>query len=73
MQANKVKDAITIVARTILPDGVTVLETACADYDTFRTLPRVIDCDGYVYGLTGFNSDQGYAYYRDDARTAVRI
>ena len=53
-----------------LPSGVWVLEVSCADYEAFVELPKVVAFNGLRYGLTGWNSDSGMAYYRSDARYA---
>lgn len=65
-------DAIVITS-SATRDGVCVLETPCADYEEYRTLPRVVYITLYgrsIFGLTGWNSDHGVAYYRDDATVA---
>jgi hypothetical protein len=50
--------------------GLNELVVECADYDVYATLPRVVEYKGATYGLTGWNSDRGQAYYRDDVQVA---
>jgi hypothetical protein len=64
MYAKIVHDHITIKADYHLAD-CRVLETDCADYDAFAALPRVVERDGVMFGLTGWNSDRGMAYYKN--------
>jgi len=69
----KAIDAITILTAGTLPDGVKYLEAACADYDAYSALPQAVECDGRVYGKTGWDSDKCLAFYRTDARIAFAI
>jgi len=64
MYAKIVQDHITIKADYHLAD-CRVLETDCADHDAFVALPRVVERDGVKFGLTGWNSDRGMAYYKN--------
>jgi len=48
-----------------LPDGVIVLVVACHDFDTYRSLPTVLEHNGRrLFGRTSWNSDRGEAYFR---------
>jgi len=38
----------------------------CWDYDYFLSLPEVLEIEGSIYCRTGWNSDSGLAYFRDD-------
>jgi len=69
MEAKPVK-AIVVLEFQTLPDGVRVLIVPCSGYDMTTTLPKVVECDGIMYGYTGWNSDRNIAYYRDDAMIA---
>ena len=43
-------------------------------YDLFtmyKNLPSVIECDGKLYGKSGWDSDKQKAYYRSDMNFAV--
>jgi hypothetical protein len=51
-------------------DGETFLHVDCADYSVFSSLPQVVECDGTICGLTGWNSDHGEAYYKSGALIA---
>jgi hypothetical protein len=64
MEAKIVRDHIAIRTDYHLAD-CRVLETDCSDYDTFVALPRVVERDGVKFGLTGWNSDRGTAYYKN--------
>ena len=37
---------------------------SCADFSIYKTLPAAVTFQGSAYGLTGWNSDAGLAYYR---------
>lgn len=69
MKSSIVQGAIVITAHHII-EGETVLETACRDYDHYKTLPAVVSYEGTVCGLTGWNSDRGYACYKSGAKVA---
>jgi len=71
MTANRV-EAVTVLAVEKLPDGVIVLIVPCGSYDEYRNLPHVVSREGAYYGRTGWNSDRGIAYFRDDAEFAVK-
>lgn len=38
--------------------------TSCTDYDDYKSLPRVVEYQGVLYGKTGWNSDTCQAYYK---------
>ena len=69
MTATRV-EAVNVVS-TWTFEGVTVVETECPDYDTFRSLPGAVSFEGRVYGRSGWNSDTGRCYYRSDAKFAI--
>ncbi len=54
-------------------DGTRGITVACGTYDTYAALPRVVRFEGEVYGLTGWNSDYGCAYYKRGARYATAV
>jgi len=59
-----------LVRPEVLPNGVTVLTTSCVDLYRYSALPDVVSYDGSDFGLTGWNSDRGLAYYKPDPVTA---
>lgn len=62
-------DGVKVSYREKLPDGVTVLYVNCYEYSMYKTLPEVVESEeGKTFGLTGWNSDRGVAYYRSDIR-----
>ena len=72
MKASIVSGAIAITAHHIL-DGETVIETACRNYDHYKSLPPVVSYEGIIVGLTGWNSDRGYACYKSGAKVAHKV
>jgi len=75
MEARRIADRILVRAAYAMPherllEMVRVIETDCSDHDVFSALPRVVEMGGIVYGLTGWDSDHGVAFYRNDAVTA---
>ena len=40
-------------------------------FQSYRKLPPVVKHDGMMFGLTGWDSDKGLAYYRNDRLVAV--
>jgi hypothetical protein len=69
VKVDAIKDSIQItIAHKI--EGKIVLETPCRDYDEYRTLPRLVSYDGVTCGLTGWNSDRGYACYQSGGLVA---
>lgn len=63
MEAKIVRDHIPVRADYHLSD-CRCLEVDCADYDAYAALPRVVEKDGELFGLTGWNSDRGVACYK---------
>ncbi len=63
MEARIVRDHIPVRTDYHLSD-CRCLEVDCADHDTYMSLPRVVEKDGDLFGLTGWNSDRGMAYYK---------
>jgi hypothetical protein len=68
-KAKEVPRAILVAAAYRL-DNEQVLETPCADFDRYSKLPMVVAHRGLVYGLTGWNSDTGRAFYKSSAKVA---
>lgn len=50
-----------------------VLGTSCPDYDTYAALPKAVMYLGVAYGLTGWNSDTGRAYYKTTKKFATPL
>jgi hypothetical protein len=69
MYAKIVRDYIAIKADYHLAD-CRVLEINCADHDAFVALPHIVELDGIKFGLTGWNSDRGMAYYKNTVAMA---
>lgn len=72
VSARAVPDHILVTADYYYADG-RCLETNCGDYDAYMALPRVVEKDGTRFGLTGWNSDRGVAYYKSTAATARAV
>ena len=70
MKVAKPINGLVVLEHQCLPDGVNVLIVPCAGYEGVQQLPKVVECEGTVYGYTGWNSDRNVAYYRDDAMLA---
>lgn len=45
-------------------EGERGLTTKCDDYAMLKTLPAVLECDGYRCIMSGWNSDKQEAYYK---------
>jgi len=78
MEARRVADRIPVIAAYTMPydtilEMVHVIEADCPDYDAFCALPKVVEMDAITYGLTGWNSDRGVAFYRSDAKMAKAL
>ena len=43
-----------------------ILTVRCLDYDAFEALPKAVEYDGKLFGLTGWNSDSYHAYYENN-------
>lgn len=70
--ATKIEGAVVVRAQHTLTSGVQALVVDCADYDAYQRLPQGVEFEGKRYGLSGWNSDMGCAYYRTDMRLAQR-
>jgi hypothetical protein len=71
MSAAKAVDGV-MVRREERVDGMHFLQVDAPDgYESFKKLPEVVEFEGRLYGLTGFNSDHGAAYYRNPAPVAL--
>ena len=69
-KAKAVVDEYVRVTVAYRMDSDWVLETRCPTYDDFPTLPKVVEYRDRLYGLTGWNSDLGSAYYKTSAQLA---
>ena len=72
MRAKTIPDSIVIISSDKI-EGVVCLSTSCIDYENYRTLPQVVDFDGIICGLTGWNSDLQLAYYQSKTKIARAI
>jgi hypothetical protein len=63
---------VLVRAKLDLPD-CQCLEVDCAEHDAFEALPRVVEMGGTLFGLTGWNSDRGVAYYKDTVAVAQAV
>lgn len=45
-----------------------VLMLRCANYLEFKRLPDSVQYHNQVFGKTGWNSDRGVAYFRNDVK-----
>ena len=48
-----------------IQDGVSCLSVDCPDYDARKALPEVLEYEGKLHCLTGWNSDVNMAYYKN--------
>ncbi len=67
--ARIVGEYLRVTAEYELPD-CRCLETECVDFDAYSRLPRVVEMDGRLFGLTGWNSDRQVAFYKTGTRIA---
>lgn len=66
-----IKGAVRVIVAEQF-DGGTCLTVDCSNgYDDFKSLPQAVTFNGKVFGKTGWNSDRGVAYYRDDEMVAL--
>lgn len=68
MMATRVDNAIVITSSQTR-DGICVLETPCNTFSDYKSLPTIVHISAFgksIFALTGWNSDRGVAYYRDD-------
>jgi len=72
MIAKTIHDSIVIISSEKI-DGIVCLSTSCVDYENYRRLPKVVDFDGIICGLTGWNSDRQLAYYQSKTKIARAI
>jgi hypothetical protein len=62
-RAIEIPRAIVILAAHNI-EGQTVLETECANYDCWLSLPSVVSYDGATCAKTGWSSDTNRACYK---------
>ena len=60
---------------TCMDKGQSIVELVvdCRDFDHYKLLPDVVSFEGAIYGKTGWNSDNGAAYYRNAPRLAYPL
>lgn len=63
MIATRIKEAVVLTGQYTL-DGKMVLETECADYDDYRSLPMAVIFEGITCTKTGWSSDTHRACYQ---------
>jgi len=75
MVARSIAGAVSVLSSEILPNGVGVLTAPCHSQTNFAAMPAAVRFgrDGDCYGLSGWNSDRGVAYYRTDKAHADTI
>ncbi|MBY0277914.1 hypothetical protein K2Z84_21480 [Candidatus Binatia bacterium] len=64
-------DCVRVTHRSM--SGFEDLVGACADFDAYKALPEVVEFDGRLWGLTGWNSDTGRACWQPEGQSGVRI
>ena len=69
----EVKNEYIPVVYASVANGVHVVSVRCADYDVFVGLPRAIEFEGRLLGLTGWNSDRHLAYYKSNVVLARSV
>ena len=73
LKATPVQDLITVRTAQKLPDGVFCVTVACESYAEFKTLPKQIEFEGKLLGLSAWNSDRFIAYFRSDWCNVAKI
>lgn len=63
MLARIMTEFLPVRADHKLPD-CRCLEVDCADFDAYKDLPKAVEFNGALFGLTGWNSDRCMAYYK---------
>ena len=69
--AEPIPGLIRVLSREELPNGVSVMKVPCEGFQSYKALPIAIRYEGKDHAITGFNTDLGVAYYRDDAMGKV--
>ena len=72
MEAKVEKDYINVLRHGVI-EGELVIEVNCDDYDHFRSLPAAVTFQNVLLGKTGWNSDRGYACYKQGAPLAKAV
>jgi len=71
--ATAILNSLVVLYSDTSPDGERGLTVSCADFSVYKVLPAAVTCEGIAYGLTGWNSDRGHAYYKTGQRLAVAL
>jgi hypothetical protein len=66
----KVEHGYVNVKYSATIEGVQCAVVGCADYDVYKHLPAAVSFEGRLLGKTGWNSDNGEAYYQSNASIA---
>lgn len=70
----KSREDVVPIYRIDYIDNVTIaVVNGIWDYDKFLLLPEVLEIEGSIYCRTGWNSDGGLAYYRDDVVVGKKV
>ena len=73
LKATPVQDLITVNTAQVLPDGVFCVTVSCHDYSEFKALPKQIEFEGKLLGLSAWNSDRFIAYFRSDRLNVAKV
>jgi hypothetical protein len=76
MKAKALENYISVIRTMVDPEWPFNLwaEVDCEeDYQTFKTLPVAIECNGRTLGKMSFNSDTHRAYYSTSATLAKMV
>lgn len=65
-----IQDAISVIQVDHVDGGVCLTVDCFGGHDKYKSLPQAVMFMDKVYGKTGWNSDRGVAYYRDDQPVA---
>lgn len=73
MNANPVTNLIHVLYAGKILENEWFLEVSCNDFDEYKRLPKALKYDTKFYGLTGWNSDYGKAFYKTSAMRNMAI
>ena len=67
--ATRITDTVVVLR----VDDLGWLTVSCATYDIYKALPQAVKYQDNTYGLKGWNSDKGHAYYEPSTNIAYAI
>ena len=70
MNATALNEPTYLVRSECNLDGRICISISCQDYDAFSVLPISLEYKGQAFVRTGWNSDNGEAYYKTGVHVA---